>query len=1154
VDGLMDTGKSKTRSSRRSSARHTMDAAAVPLGPAAHRAVPGVQAGEPAPVTLAPSLYLLSPLLAGGRPGWPDQVRRIAALGFDAVLLQPPFLPGPSGSLYDTADHDRLHPAVAVGAEDGTDATLAALAAESRAAGVDLWLDLALDRFADTHRLVHGHPHWFHRGVEPGTLPDPRRTPPPRDVVFADRGRGEAADGLGAYWAEAVARWSAAGIAGFRLLAPERAPEGVVARIRAAAPAARLLAWMPGAGLSDARRVVSEGADLLSSSFAWWDLRGDWLWEEWDARARLAPLVAAPEPPEGPRLAATLGNDPVLRQRAAGQRLRLAALAGHGLLVPMGFEFGAERPLDPVGDRPGDWGWITERASFDLSAEIAAVHRLRGALGFGAAATGLRPLTAPGATVVGFARADGGDLRGAGTIAVAVANTDLVHAATLHAEHLLPGIDFDAGALAPLEPPADAAAVPGPLLPGAPATLGPGEVRVYRGQRAAAPAGLVVPAGAPLTVDEAARADRIAIEDVRPRVDDGRFAVKRVAGGLFTVEADIVVDGHEHLRAVVLWRPAGSEEWSEAEMVALGNDRWRAAFPLAAPGSYFYTVAAWRDVFGSFRDELEKKHGAGLGLATELEEGRLLVARVARDAPAPLRQRLESLFERLEGATDSVRLGVLLSDELAAAMRAADPRAHLVRHPVAFVVQAERAAAAFAAWYEIFPRSASDDAGRHGTFDDVIGRLPAIRAMGFDVLYFPPIHPIGAKNRKGRNNSLTPGPGDPGSPYAIGAAEGGHDAIHPQLGTREDFRRLVAAAAAEGLEIALDFAIQASPDHPWLTEHPEWFSWRPDGSIRYAENPPKKYEDIVNVDFYGEKAVPALWEALRDIVLFWVGEGVNTFRVDNPHTKPLPFWEWLIGEVRGRHPDALFLSEAFTRPKMMYRLAKVGFSQSYTYFTWRDTKAELTDYLTELTRANPREFFRPHFFVNTPDINPRFLQTSGRPGFLIRAALATTLSGLWGMYNGFELCEGRALPGKEEYLDSEKYEIRAWDWDRPGNIVGEITRLNAIRRANPALHSHLGVRFLNAWNERVLYYEKATPTRDNVILVAVSLDPHGVQEAAFELPLWDWGLPDSGALAVEDLMTGQRWVWHGKNQHLRLDPAHLPFAIWRVRPLEGLHA
>jgi starch synthase (maltosyl-transferring) len=418
--------------------------------------------------------------------------------------------------------------------------------------------------------------------------------------------------------------------------------------------------------------------------------------------------------------------------------------------------------------------------------------------------------------------------------------------------------------------------------------------------------------------------------------------------------------------------------------------------------------------------------------------------------------------------------------------------------------------------------------------------------MGFDVLYFPPIHPIGHTNRKGRNNALHAEPDDVGSPYAIGSEAGGHNAIHPRLGTLQDFRRLLAAAKDNGLEVALDFAIQCSPDHPWLKQHPDWFLWRPDGSLRYAENPPKKYEDIVNPDFYTEASLPALWHALRDVVQFWIDQGVRIFRVDNPHTKPFPFWHWMIGDIRSRHPDVIFLAEAFTRPKLMYRLAKLGFTQSYTYFTWRNTKAELTEYLTELNQPPVRDFFRPNFFVNTPDINPPFLQTSGRPGFLIRAALATTLSGLWGMYSGFEICESAPLPGREEYLNAEKYEIRVRDYNAPGNIVTEITALNRIRRQHAALQTHLGVTFYSASNPQVLLYGKRVPDGREMILVAVSLDPYGVQEADIELPLWEFALPDWAAFDAADLMRGNRFSWQGKSQHIRLDPADLPFAIWQL--------
>jgi starch synthase (maltosyl-transferring) len=637
----------------------------------------------------------------------------------------------------------------------------------------------------------------------------------------------------------------------------------------------------------------------------------------------------------------------------------------------------------------------------------------------------------------------------------------------------------------------------------------------------------------------ALRAPRIAIERLAPLVDDGRFPVRACAGQHLTVEADIFIDGHDQIAAQVLWQDAGSEQALPLRL--LGNDRWRAELTPGAPGRCHYVIEAWFDAWGSFRAELAKKVAAGVAGALEVQEG---LALVREAAATEARSAAPALLQQLGALDGALAHDLLLAENTAAVMRAAQPRRFLARS-ARVEVDVERERAGFASWYELFPRSLGAS-GRHGTFDDVIGRLPAIRAMGFDVLYFPPIHPIGTANRKGRNNSLRAAAGEPGSPYAIGSSDGGHDAVHPELGGIEAFRRLQIAVAEAGMELALDFAVQFSPDHPWLRQHPGWFSWRPDGSLKHAENPPKKYEDISNCDFYAKDDPAALWRALRDVILHWVAEGVRIFRVDNPHTKPLPFWEWLIADVRARHPDVMFLSEAFTRPAMMYRLAKIGFSQSYTYFTWRHGKRELTDYLTELTTQAPAAFFRPHFFVNTPDINPYFLQTSGRPGFLIRAALATTLSGLWGLYSGFEHCESAPLPGKEEYLDSEKYQFRPRETRSAGDIVAEITRLNHIRRANPALRTHHGLRFYNAFNDQVLYYGKRTADRSNFVLVAVNLDPHHAHEAHFELPLWELGLPDDGALEAEELMRGTPLTWRGKVQHWRFTP-ELPFAIWRIR-------
>lgn len=649
---------------------------------------------------------------------------------------------------------------------------------------------------------------------------------------------------------------------------------------------------------------------------------------------------------------------------------------------------------------------------------------------------------------------------------------------------------------------------------------------------------------------QALQAPRIVISRVSPLVEAGAFPAKAVVGQPVTVSADIFMDGHDRLAAELLCKEPRARHWQRVRMTADGNDRWQARFVPQFCGLHSLSIEAWRDSWGSYVDELTKKRAAGQITGADLEDGRQLIRDAAFRTGGPA---VEILFGLLDEQDESRLIARLLAGDVAAVMAAADEREFLVRLQPEVGVDVERRAAGWASWYELFPRSQTRDPARPGTFDDVIGRLPAIEAMGFDVLYFPPIHPIGRRNRKGRNNQPQAQPGDVGSPYAIGSHEGGHDAVHPELGGMEAFRRLLAAAAERGIEIALDFAVQCAPDHPWLEKRADWFTRRADGSIRHAENPPKKYEDIVNVDFYAQGAQPDLWLALRDICEFWIGEGVRIFRVDNPHTKPLPFWQWLIGDIRSRHPDVIFLAEAFTRPAMMYRLAQIGFSQSYTYFTWRHGKSELTEYLSELTRGPAKDFFRPHFFVNTPDINPLFLQTSGRPGFLIRAALAATLSGLWGIYSGFELCEADALPGREEYLDSEKYEIKPRDWQAPGNIIREIARLNHIRRANPALHSHLNLKFRQADSEQVLYYSKFSPEHASYILAAVCLDPHRPHHTLFDLPLEELGVAPGQPLEAEELMRGTRLTWHGRRQHWYFN-AEMPFAIWRLQVPAGAGA
>lgn len=649
-------------------------------------------------------------------------------------------------------------------------------------------------------------------------------------------------------------------------------------------------------------------------------------------------------------------------------------------------------------------------------------------------------------------------------------------------------------------------------------------------------------------------ANRVAIEGLSPEIDGGRFAVKRIEGEPLEISVDVFSDGHDKIAAAVVYgRPDG--DWQEEPLRFVVNDRWTATIGFDQAGSYQFSIIAWRDLYATWRDETKKKKAAGLNLALELTEGRELVDRAieAGRGSEEARQALRDLAWRLgelEGQGDQEgQYELLHAPDTVSLLDETGIRTNLSRYPVDVPVWVDRPRAAFSAWYEIFPRSQSGDPRRHGTFDDVIARLPEIREMGFDVLYFPPIHPIGRTNRKGKNNSLKAEPGDPGSPYAIGAEEGGHFDIHPELGTFDDFHRLVAAAQEHGLEIALDIALNASPDHPWIREHPEWFDWRPDGTIKYAENPPKKYEDIVNFHFYRD-AIPSIWFELRDMFLHWVRHGVRIFRVDNPHTKPFPFWEWLIAEVREVDPGAIFLAEAFTRPKVMKRLAKIGYNQSYSYFTWRNEKWELEEYLTELTQEECAEYMRPNFFVNTPDINPTFLQTSGRPGFQIRLALAATLGGNYGVYSGFELCEYLPVPGKEEYLNSEKYEIRAFDWKRPGNIRDDIAFFNRLRASEPALQDFRNLAFYRFWNDQVLFYGKRTADLSSFLLFIVTLDPHRPQDGQFEIPLWEFGLPDSGLIHVEDLVTGSSFDWRGKNQHWYLNPHERPYAVLRLsRPV-----
>ncbi|ABD89213.1 alpha-1,4-glucan--maltose-1-phosphate maltosyltransferase [Rhodopseudomonas palustris] len=641
------------------------------------------------------------------------------------------------------------------------------------------------------------------------------------------------------------------------------------------------------------------------------------------------------------------------------------------------------------------------------------------------------------------------------------------------------------------------------------------------------------------TVQSAAVGGAFHIEEIFPIVDGGRYAVKRIVGEPIAIWADVFRDGHEVIAAAVVWRREQDQDWQRAPLRHDVNDRWGGAFVPDRPGRYVYAIEAWTDEFATWRHGFELKLAAGQDVTLDALEGAAMLTKARASGPhaATIQRYCQAFLETGEPEP-------LLAPDLREAMADSQARPDLTRS-LLLPLMIDRPRARSGAWYEMVPRSQGSTPGQHGTFRDCITRLPDIAAMGFDVLYFTPIHPIGTTNRKGRNNALTAQPGDPGSPYAIGAAEGGHDAIHPDLGTLADFRALLAAGKLVGIEVALDVAVQCSPDHPWLAQHPDWFRRRPDGSMRYAENPPKKYEDIVNPDFSCEDA-GSLWNALRDVVLFWVEQGVKIFRVDNPHTKPFPFWEWLIHEVQLIDPEVIFLAEAFTRPKVMHGLAKLGFTQSYTYFTWRTQKWEIEQYLTELTSYPVHDYYRPNFFVNTPDILPYHLQ-SGEPWmFKSRLALAATLSGSYGIYNGFELVEHEPIPGKEEYLNSEKYEIKVRDWDQPGNIKPYIRDINRARRANAALLQTGNLRFVFIEDANVIGFVKQSVDGSNTVAVAIALsrDYHEVWFPLNDVQI-QTGHGLSPVAALENLITGERVPLEWGGVRLRIDPNRDPALLFR---------
>jgi len=628
----------------------------------------------------------------------------------------------------------------------------------------------------------------------------------------------------------------------------------------------------------------------------------------------------------------------------------------------------------------------------------------------------------------------------------------------------------------------------------------------------------------------------VVIENVQPLVDCGRYPIKRIVGEDLVVEADIFKDGHDVVAAVLKWRVVGKRPWRETAMIFLDNDRWQGACTLYDQAIHEYTIEAWTDTFRSWQDEFVKKFEAGVSvLQSEALEGATITQAAAKRARDHAdRERLLELSKQISTVAYSEVYAIARSGELEVLMATYPDRSNATQYVPVLRVVVDRPVALFGAWYEFFPRSATGRADSGSTFRDCLSRVDDAKAMGFDVIYFPPIHPIGHTSRKGRNNSVTCEPGDPGVPWAIGSEAGGHKAVEPSLGTLADF------------ESALDFAINCSPDHPYVKEHPDWFYKRPDGTIKYAENPPKKYEDIYPINFRCENW-RELWAEMKSSVLFWAEHGVRIFRVDNPHTKPVAFWEYLITGVREKYPETIFLSEAFTRPKMMKALAKAGFNQSYTYFTWRNSKQELIDYFTELTQTEMSEYFRPNLWPNTPDILPFHLQEGGRPAFMTRVLMAATLSTAYGIYSGYELCENKALPGREEYLDSEKYQFKQRDWNAPGNIKDWIARLNEIRKENRALHLFTNLRFYHAENDSILFYGKMTPARDNIILVVVNLDPFRKQNSFVYVPVEQFGQMETDEYRVQDLLSDATYTWRGRRNYVELDPEIQPAHIFLVR-------
>jgi len=631
--------------------------------------------------------------------------------------------------------------------------------------------------------------------------------------------------------------------------------------------------------------------------------------------------------------------------------------------------------------------------------------------------------------------------------------------------------------------------------------------------------------------------NRIMIEKVLPQIDGGLFPIKRVMGENVVVQANIFADGHDEITAILVYRTVKQDKWQEVYMQPLGNDRWMGAFVISEEVDYYYSIHCAIDKFSTWRKDLDKKIIAQQDIAVDLAIGIQIIEQAKKRIKRKSAAKITALLEKLNASKDiSVISKIMTDDSLLMLMQQDIIIDDLIIYEKELRVSVERKLALFSSWYEFFPRSWGRKPGKHGSFKDCEKLIPEIARMGFDIIYLPPIHPIGITNKKGANNAAECDADAPGCPWAIGSELGGHKSINPQLGNLKSFKNFINKAKEYNLEIALDLAYQCSPDHPYVTDHPNWFKWRPDGKIQYAENPPKKYEDVLPINFDIDDA-QNLWQELKSIIVFWIEQGVRIFRVDNPHTKPFIFWDWIIAEIKRDYPEIIFLAEAFTRPNIMYRLAKGGFSQSYTYFTWRNSKREFIEYMQELTQTEVAEYFRPNFWPNTPDILPEHLQTGGRSAFIMRAVLAATLSSNYGIYGpAFELCVSESVHKKEEYLNSEKYEIKKWDWNKSNNIKEVLTRLNQIRRENPALQATRNIKFCSIDNDVLLAYYKTTSDYSNIILVIVNLDLHYTQSGFLQVPINEFGIDHEQEYLAHDLLTGDKYVWQGYTSYIELDP------------------